>query len=450
MSERLDNEAVVQRALDAVRRQGARGEAYLRDSHGTSIEVQDGVVQSTEVEAERGIGVRVLDGARVGFAYTSDLSATGIDECVDLALANARVTSPDDALTFAAELVPTDGELAIYDPTFDRHDDTEKIAIALAIEAAAKRADPRVTSFYKTSYGDGEGSTLVATTDGAFGAYRSSSFGAGTSCIAVEGEDKQSGGFGDGGRTFASLAPDRIGAEAARRAVEKLNARPFKTQRIDVVLEPYQAMGLLGAISALFSAENVLKGKSLLAGKLGERVASEVLTLRDEGRRVGGRATVPFDGEGTPTRDLVLFERGVLRGYLHTIKTANRMGAEHTGNARRGGYAGTPHAGVSNFFVAPGTTPAADLVRSAERALAITSLLNLHTIDPISGEFSLGATATYIEQGVPQHPVKGITIAGNLVELLTRVAAVGDDLRFGTGGIGSPTLLVRAVSVGGT
>ena len=431
------------------RHDGARAEAFLRDSHGTSVEVQDGVVQSTEAEAERGVGVRVLDGGRVGFAYTSDLSAAGVDECVDLALANARVTSPDEAIAFSAGPTPSDGGLGILDPTYERHDVKEKIAIALEIEAAAKRADPRITSFYKTSYGDGEGETIVATTEGAFGRYRSSSFGAGTSCIAVEGEDKQSGGFGDGGRTFDTIEPEKIGAEAARRAIEKLNARPFKTQRIDVVLEPYQAMGLLGAISALFSAENVLKGKSLLAGKVGDRVASDAITLRDEGRRIGGKATVPFDGEGTPTRDLALIERGILRGYLHSIKTANKMSAPPTGNARRGSYAGTPHAGISNFFVRPGTLPAADLSRSAERALAVTSLLNLHTIDPISGEFSLGATGNYLERGVRQYPVKDITIAGDLIQLLLQIAAVGDDLRFGTGGIGSPTLLVRDVSVGG-
>lgn len=449
MIERLDNEAVVQRALDAVRRGHAQGEVYLRDSHGTSVEVQDGVVQSSEVETERGIGVRVLEGGRVGFAYTSDLSAAGVAECVELALANARVTSPDEAIAFASERPPSDGALAIHDPTYERHDVKEKIDVALRIEAAAKGADPRVASFYKTSYGDGEGTTIVATTAGAFGTYRSSTFGAGTSCIAVEGQDKQSGSFGDGGRAFASVEPERIGAEAARRAIEKLGARPFRTQRIDLVLEPYQAMGLLGAISALFSAENVLKGKSLLAGKLGEPVASEAITLRDDGRRRGGRATVPFDGEGTATRDLVLIAGGTLAGYLHSIKTANKMAAERTGNARRGTYAGTPHAGTSNFFVAPGATPVRDLVRSAERALAITSLLNLHTIDPISGEFSLGATATYLEGGEPRYPVKGITIAGNLIELLNSIAAAGDDLRFGPSGIGSPTLLVRDVSVGG-
>lgn len=452
MTERLDNDAVLERALDEVkRRDSIAAEAYLRDSQGTSIEVIDGKVESAEVETERGIGIRVLEAGRVGFAYTSDLSPSGITECVDLAVANARVTSPDESIAFAASPLPLNGEaeLRIFDPSYETHDVVEKTELCLEIEAAAKRTDPRITSFYKTSYGDGVGATVFATTTGAYGTYRSTSFGGGTACVATEGDDKQIGGFGDGGRTFGSIDAARIGEEAARRAVEKLRARPFKTQRIDIVLEPYRAMELVGAISSLFSAENVLKGKSLLAGKIDQRVASDLVTLRDEGRQIGGRATSPFDGEGTPTQDLYLLRGGVLRGYLQSIKTANRLRAAPTGNARRGSYAGTPHAGISNFYIVAGATAAKDLVRGADRALALTSLLNLHTIDPISGEFSLGATATYLERGELQYPVKGITIAGNLIALLTAIAAVGDDLRFGSSGVGSPTLLVRDISVGG-
>src|ERR671936_119136 len=341
MTERLDNEAVVERALDeAKRRDGVEAEAYLRDSQGTSIEIIDGKVESAEVETERGLGVRVLDERRIGFAYTSDLSPIGIAECVDLAIANARVTSPDEAISFATAPIATDGDLRIFDAGYESHDVAEKTELCLAIEAAARRVDPRITSFYKTSYGDGAGVTVVATTAGAFGTYRSTTFGAGTACVATEGDD-------------------------------------------------------------------------------------------------------------TPTQDVVLLREGVLAGYLHSIKTAKRLGATPTGNARRGSYAGTPHAGISNLYIEAGRTPATELVRGADRALALTSLLNLHTIDPISGEFSLGATGTFLERGAPQYPVKAITVAGNLVALLTAIAAVGDDLRFGSSGIGSPTLLVRDVSVGG-
>ena len=336
MNERLENEAVVEHALDEIRRRdGLEAEAYLRDSHGTSIEVIDGKVESAEVETERGVGVRVLDSARVGFAYTSDLSASGISDCVELAIANARVTSPDESIAFATAPLTSDGDLRIFDAGYESHDVLEKTELCLEIEAAAKRVDRRITSFYKTSYGDGSGVTVFGTTGGAFGTYRSTFFGAGTAPVATEGDDKQIGGFGDGGRMFAEIDAGQIGEEGARRALEKLQARPFKTQRIDIVLEPYRAMELVAAISSLFSAENVLKGKSLLAGKINERVASELVTLRDDGQRVSGRATSPFDGEGIPTQDVTLLRGGGLRAYLQSIQTANRLRATPTGNARQ-------------------------------------------------------------------------------------------------------------------
>lgn len=451
MSERLSNEAAVERALDELRRADVRdGEVFLRESHSTTVEVVDGQLDNNETRIERGVGVRVLDGQRVGFSYTSDLTAPGIAECVELARATAKLTEPDDALAIASEPTPPADGLAIHDPTFGERDIQTKLEAVFTVENSARLTDRRIKTFRKTSYGDAEIVTILATTRGALGTYRETSFGSGTSCMAVHYDDKQIGGFADAARTFVALDPYFIGQEAAERAVEKLGAREFETGKIDILLDPYMAIELLGAVSPLFSAENVLKGKSLLAGKIGQRVASERVTIRDEGRRPGGQRTVPFDGEGTPTRDVVLVEKGVLRGYLHSIRTANKMGAARTGSARRGGYAGTPHPGPSNLVIAPGTKSLDDIIDSTERLLDITSLLNLHTVDPISGDFSLGATAQYMEAGVPLYPVKGITIAGNLVDLLNSIAEVGDDIRYGASGFGSPTLLVRGVSVGGT
>jgi PmbA protein len=248
----------------------------------------------------------------------------------------------------------------------------------------------------------------------------------------------------------SELDPARIGGHAAKRAVEKLGARPFRTQKLPVVLDPWMAMNLLAAIAPLFSADNVLKGRSLFAGKIGARVANERVTIVDDGRRPGGLRSAPFDGEGIPTTTRTLVERGVLRGYLTNIKTGRKLGASSNGNARRGSYASPSRIGPSNFYVEKGVDDPAAMVRTLDRALSITSLLNLHTIDPVSGEFSLGATGTYLEKGAPVHPVQGITIAGNLTHLLSSVAGVGTDLTFGPSGVGSPTLVVDELSIGGT
>ena len=140
----------------------------------------------------------------------------------------------------------------------------------------------------------------------------------------------------------------------------------------------------------------------------------------------------------------------MLRGYLSSLKTASKMGIAPTGNARRGSYAQPGRIGVANFRIEAGDADPEAMVASLDRALRITSLLNLHTVDPISGEFSLGATGDYLERGTRVHPVQGITIAGNLTTLLASVSGIGRDLTVGAAGIGSPTLLISELQIGGT
>lgn len=451
--ERLDNDAAIERALDALRAESVdAGEVYLRDSTSGSVEVKDGAIENVLSHGERGIGVRVLDHRRAGFAYTSDLSRGGIDGCVVAAKQMSAVTEPDDDLRIQDEPLPPsdDDALGIHEPGLLERAFDERAALALEIERVARAHDPRVTGFRKTTYGDGETTTIIATTGGTRGSYRETHFGIGTSCIATAGDERQIGYDGDAARAFAGVSAEKVGRTAAQQAVDKLGARQMGTQRLPVVLDPRMGAALLGAIAPLLSADNVLKGKSLFAGKVGRRVASAAVTIVDEARIPGGMRTAPFDGEGVPTRDRVLVERGTLLGYLTSLKTARKLGSEPTGNARRGSYAGPSRIAPSNFAIAAGTEDPAAMVGGLERALKVTSLLNLHTVDPVSGEFSLGATGDYLERGDRAYPVQGITIAGNLTALLEAIVGVGRDLTYFPGGIGSPTLVISALSIGGT
>jgi len=306
-----------------------------------------------------------------------------------------------------------------------------------------------VKQFRKTTYSDSESTTIIATTTGVRASFRESYCGAMTSAVASQDSDRQIGYHGEAARRFGELEPARVGQRAAQRAVEKLGAKPLATQKVPVVLDPWMAMELLRAIGPLFSADNVLKGRSLFANKVGQRVANEKVTIVDDARRPRGLRSAPFDGEGVATTTRTLIERGVLRGYLTSIKTAKKLGNDPTGNARRGGYGSPARIGPSNLFVTAGTDDAKAIVAGLDRALAVTSLLNLHTVDPVSGEFSLGATGNYLERGNRVHPVQGITIAGNLTHLLSSIVGVGTDLVFGPSGLGSPTLVISELSVGG-
>ena len=450
MTTRLSNDEVVDRALEALRGgRVATAEVFVRDALSGSVETKDGALEVVTARGERGLGVRVLDGQRIGFAHTSDLAVAGIEACVDQARRMATITEPDEDLRIAAAPLAS-VDLDIYQPGLEERPLADRGAIALAVENAARSLDPRITHFRKTSYSDAEVTTVIATTNGVRASYRESFCGAMTSAVATQNGERQIGYHGEGARRMAELDADAIGKRAAQRALEKLGAKPFPTQKLPVVLDPWMAMSLLGAISPLFSADSVLKGRSLFAGKVGERVANTRVTIVDDARRKGGLRSAPFDGEGVATTTRILVERGVLRGYLTNLKTARKMSSAPTGNARRGSYASPSRIGPSNFYIEAGTDDPAALVRGLERALAVTSLLNLHTIDPVSGEFSLGASGTYLERGAPVHPVQGITIAGNLTHLLSSVSGAGTDLTFGSGGIGSPTLVIAELSVGGT
>jgi len=446
----MSNDDVVDRALEALRAgRVATAEVLVRDALSGSVETKDDAIDVVTARGERGLGVRVLDGQRIGFAHTSDLALPGIEACVDQARRMATITEPDEDIRIAAaplEMI----ELDIYQTGLEDRPLADRGAIALAVEQAARSLDPRITHFRKTSYSDAEVTTVIATTLGVRASYRESFCGAMTSAVATQNGERQIGYHGEGTRRLADLDPASIGARAAQRAIEKLGAKPFPTQKLPIVLDPWMAMSLLGAISPLFSADNVLKGRSLFAGKVGERVANERVTIVDDARRKGGLRSAPFDGEGVATTTRTLIEQGVLRGYLVNLKTSRKLSTAPTGNARRGSYASPSRIGPSNFYIEAGTDDPAIAVRGLDRALAVTSLLNLHTIDPVSGEFSLGATGTYLEKGAPVHPVQGITIAGNLTHLLSSISAVGTDLTFGSSGIGSPTLVIAELSVGGT
>jgi PmbA protein len=450
VTQRLGNDDVVDRVLAALRGAGvATAEVFVRDAQSGSVDTKDGQIENVITRGERGLGVRVLDDQRIGFAHSSDLAPAGIEACVDQARRMATITEPDADLEIASrKLVETD--LAIFHPGLERRPLAERGAVALAVERAARDADSRVTHFRKTSYSDAEVTTIIATTTGVRASYRESYCGAGTSPVATSNGERQIGFHGEGARRLEDLDPQRIGARAAQRAVEKLGARTFPTQKLPVILDPWMAMSLLGAISPLFSADNVLKGRSLFAGRIGQPVANERVTIVDDARRHGGMRSAPFDGEGIATTTRRLVDRGVLRGFLTNQKTGKKLGAASAGNARRGSYASPSRIGPSNFYVEAGADDPQKMVAGLDRALSITSLLNLHTIDPISGEFSLGATGTYLEKGAAQHPVQGITIAGNLTHLLSSVTGVGTDLTFGPSGIGSPTLVIAELSIGGT
>ncbi|MFZ3207314.1 MAG: metallopeptidase TldD-related protein, partial [Geobacteraceae bacterium] len=227
-----------------------------------------------------------------------------------------------------------------------------------------------------------------------------------------------------------------------------LGAGKIATMRCPAVLDNYVATEMLEVLAPSFLAESVYKGKSLLADRMGERLFASGLNIRDDGALAGGMATAPFDGEGAPQSNTLLVADGVLQGYLYDTFYACKMGGNSTGNAGRGGVKSPPRLAVSNFFIENGKVSPEALFAGIGRGVMITEVMGMHTANPISGDFSVGAAGFLIENGVLTAPIKGIAIAGNILELFGSVEQAANDLRF-FGAVGAPSIRIAALDVSG-
>ncbi|HEX9717013.1 MAG TPA: metallopeptidase TldD-related protein, partial [Actinomycetota bacterium] len=213
--------------------------------------------------------------------------------------------------------------------------------------------------------------------------------------------------------------------------------------------DTFAGSSFLGVLAGALSAESVQKQRSLFAGMLGQPVGSTLLTLVDDGRTLAGPAAAPFDDEGVPTRRTELIASGTLTELLHNTYTARRGGTVSTGNARRGGYRSVPGVGTTNFYVEAGATPVPEILRRADGGVLIQDVSGVHSgANPISGEFSVGATGLRISGGELGEPLREMTVASTVPEMLKGIAAVGDDLRFFTS-VGVPTILIGEMTVAG-
>jgi PmbA protein len=269
--------------------------------------------------------------------------------------------------------------------------------------------------------------------------------------IAEQDSEMQSGFAFTHGRDLAQLDLDAVVQEAVENAVGLLGARQVPTASVPVVFHPHAAAMILGVLANSFSADAVIKRRSLLAGKLGQAVASTQVTITDDPRLAEGLASRPFDGEGVPSRRNRLIADGVLKEYLQNTYTARRTRSQSTGSAVRS-YKSVPEVGVSNLILEPGELSREALLAKVDNGLHVTQLSGLNTVNPVSGEFSLGLTGHWIEKGQLTKPVKELTVAGNVIGVLNKVVGLANDLRFMFAGgfCGSPSVLIEELPVAGS
>jgi PmbA protein len=444
----IELDAIVERlAADAAGGEGI--EAYAELTTETSVTAFQGEVERLTSASSSGVGVRVVRDGRLGYAYTADLSDQGLRECLAEARANLEVSSedPGNVLPEASEHEPLEG---IFDARQAATSPERKVALALDLEARTRAADPKVTQVESARYGDVVGQVSIASSGGVRGTFAVTH--AWCAAIALATEDGQSQvGFGvDAARTLEDLNPGPVAAEAASRAVRMLGATKPPTRTIPVVFDRMVAPSLVGVLLAGLSAEEVQKGRSLFADKLGQRVGATGLRLVDDGRLVDGPGAAPFDAEGVPTRRTVLIDDGVLQCFLHNTATAARGDASSTGNARRASFKSTPGVSAHNLFLAPGDLDQAGLLARAGEGLLVQDVSGVHSgANPITGDFSVGVSGLLFRGGELAEPVREATVAAQLLDILQGIEAVGSDLRFTTGSIGGSSLLVGQMTVAG-
>jgi len=439
---------IAENAVNKAKKMGAQqAEAYISNTKELSLDVREARVETMKLAEERGLGLRVICKGRTGFSFSTDFSPQGIDDIAGQALANCQETTENSHSTLPSPgwTYPT---LDIYDPAIGEATVEQKIEMARHMEESARAFDPRVKIVESSAYQDGEALVTVVNSLGLSAVFKGSFCGIYLALAAGEGDESQTGFAMDFSLKYNSLKPEDTGREAAHRAVRMLGARPVSTRKASIVLDPYVATGFLGIISSALTADAVQKGRSLFAGKLGNKVAADVVTLIDDGTLAGGIGSAPFDGEGVPTGRTVLIDRGVLQQYLYNTYTAAKDGVHSTGNGVRGSFKGTPEVGVTNLFIEAGRTPVAQLFKDVASGLYVTDVMGMHTANPISGDFSVGVAGLLIENGEITTPVRGMAIGGNIIELFDKIDAVGDDLQF-FGSRGAPTIRVADMMISG-
>lgn len=433
---------------------GESVEAYVSQGVETDIVTYGGEVESLTQASSSGVGVRVLipedDGFRVGFSWAGSLADDAVRRAIDQARENATFATVDPF----AGLAEPDGypraSLALASPSFSDMGASEKIELALELERATLAGDPRIKGVDHCSYGDFSAQAAIATTTGirAFdertGAYLSVSALAG-------GESETQSGYGlCVGRDPRDLDPDVVVTDAIERSTRLLGATKPMSGRVTMVLDPRVTSTVLGQIASALSGDAVARGRSFFVHRLGEQVASAMVTLVDDptDTRFFGASSV--DAEGLACRRNVLIDAGRLEQFVYDSQAARRAQVSSTGSAVRGGFAGQPSAGCQALLLSPGDHDIDALLAEVGEGIYLQSISGVHSgVSPISGDFSVGAEGLIIRDGVLAEPFREATVASTLQRMLHNVTAVGSDLTWLPGMAAGVSIAISDVQLSG-
>jgi PmbA protein len=444
MLDRLDDLLRLARARGAV-----EADAFMVEEELQTVQVRLGGVESLKHARENRCSLRIFTESGSASATTADLSPGALARLVDESVRLAKVARRDEhsGLPVREALAGAVPDLDLWDAEGHQIGLEEKIDRARRAEAAALEADARVRNSEGAEFYDRQGSVAYASSRGFTGGFRLSSFALSVTPVASDDGHMERDYWYTSARHLADLeSPEKVGREAARRAVRRLGARKGPTVEVPVVFDPETAASLVRSLAVAASGPSLYRGTSFLIGQHGQSVASPCVTIVDDPMMLQGLGSRPFDGEGLPSRRTVLVDRGVLTSYLLDTYSARRLGLAATGHAAREDGGGVT-VGYTNLYLAPGAWAPQEIVRSVDRGLFVTELIGFG-VNFATGDYSRGAVGFWIEGGELTYPVEEITIAGNLRQMLQDVEMVGEDLAF-RDQTAAPTLKISRLTVAG-
>lgn len=419
-------------------------EVFYTESRRFSVQVYKGEIDDYTATHQQGLSLRVQQGGRTSYAFTEAFDEAAVDTIVSAAKENLDILDADDVPElFAGEkeypaVKPAQG----VDPSGE-----EKIELAKQIERIAREADPDVIDVLMTTVSTSEGTQRIKNTRGLDVSHTSANAVSYLEVLAKNG-DRTSAGFAFRLGAFADFDAAELAREAVEDALAYRGAKSVASGAMRVAFRPLAFADLIEVFDSIFSAESAQKGMSLLRGRVGETIAAPIVSLIDDPLMEGGIDSAPFDAEGVATRTKNVVDKGVLTTLLHSRKTAQKDGVSSTGNASKGSYAAPVGISAVQFHLAPGECD--DVLADMDSGVLISEMQGMHSgANAASGDFSLAAKGFLVENGKIVRPVDGITVAGNFYQVLKDIKAVGKDLRFNTSLVGSPSVWVQSLTIGG-
>jgi len=384
---------------------------------------------------------------KVGFSYTTDLEPESLGETLSRSVELAREATPDEYAGLPEPSEVDQSDLEIFDEAVLSLSVAEMIEKARTLERIALDRDRRLRNSEGAACFKNVHEVVLVNTRGVKQSYRETICGLMCAPVAEDRGEKQVNYWFSNRRHLQDLEDiESIAQKAADRTLRMLGSRKVQTGRMPVVFDPLTGSTLLSSLVSALDGDRVYKKASFLADKRGERIGSEWVCIVDDGRLPRGLGSRPFDGEGVATGQRIVFDRGVLREFFYDTHTARKVGTKPTGNAYRS-YRRLPQVGPSNFYLKPGSESPEEILRGVKKGLYVTGLMGWG-VNTVTGDFSIGAEGMWIQGGELTHPVQGVTLAGNLVDLLANIEAVANDLIFHRK-VAAPTFRVAELTIGG-